>query len=112
MAQEYDVKDPRYWIELLFQKGALVVSEAFGVIFLLRASTSFPKFNLEAAVIGAILVLTGVVFEYLIWLKKLSFTEERLKTVEERLKKDIESAREIAQAALNAAPRTSGGRNA
>jgi hypothetical protein len=51
--------------------------------------------------------LTGVVFEYLIWLKKLSFSEARLKTIEERVKKDIDSVKEIAQAALNSAPKTS-----
>ena len=100
--------DLAFWIDLLFKKGVLIVAELFGVLFLLRALGS-PEFNVEAAVLGAGLVVVGVVFEYLVWIRKTSFLAERIKVLEEKSKKLDDRIIELTQKVVQTAPAGSAG---
>ncbi|MCJ7773906.1 MAG: hypothetical protein MUP22_12335 [Desulfobacterales bacterium] len=75
-----------FWINLVFQKGTMVIAEVGGIILLFRAIGSKP-FEFPLAAVGAALMGIGVVIEYLISTKKAPSLLRRIKALEERSRK-------------------------
>ena len=105
--QKQNLSSPAYWIDMLCQKGVLVVAESFGVMFLLKAYISL-QFNMEAAIIGTILIVAGAAFEYLVWIQKSYFLNQRIKSLEEKSKKLDEQILELSNKFLDSAPAAGG----
>ncbi len=79
-------------IDVLAQRGVLLLSEAAGFYYLLIAVHE-ERFSLEKALIGFALVLTGAIFEYLVTLAKVNYlkgiNEQRIESIT-REKEQIE----------------------
>ncbi|MGC2424182.1 MAG: hypothetical protein WA666_07525 [Nitrospirota bacterium] len=78
-----------YIIDILFNRGVLVSSEVVGIYYLIKA---VEPFNLGKALIGFALVLTGVIFEYLVTLAKVDFKKEIIAYDKQRIKENTEDA--------------------
>ena len=65
------------WLNLLFRRGALAVAEVMGVMFMLRALGSVP-FALEPAILGTLLLVLGIVVEYLMWSRASVLAKRRM----------------------------------
>lgn len=84
-----------FWSNLLFKRGILAVAEVAGTMFLFRAVISFPNFSIAAAATGSVLVIVGVIFEYLIWTKTTVFASRQIELLMEDRKRTADEIREL-----------------
>lgn len=69
------------WVNLFFRRGTLAVAEAMGVLFMLKALGSIP-FALGPAILGTLLLVLGVVVEYLMWNRASLLARRRMDQLE------------------------------
>ena len=68
-----------FWLNLVFQRGALAVAEVAGTLFVFR---NLAQFQLAPALLGAGLLTIAIIVEYVVWTKTSSFMLRRIDQLE------------------------------
>jgi len=98
-----------FWLNLVFQRGALAVAEVAGTVLLFR---NIFVFEVASALLGAFLLTIAIVFEYLIWTKTTVFVARRVDQLESVKDKAVAEQLRLITAALQARPQGAQGAGA